>query len=82
MNALRIAFVVRAGVAAAVVAFLLAYAAHDDFGISSVDIREWALLASVLIGSLVAIDFLARNLRSRSSLDLTPPGSQLLKVRK
>jgi hypothetical protein len=63
MNALRIAFVVRAGVSALVVAFLLAYAAHNDFGISRVDIRDWALLASVLIGSLVAIDFFGKKLK-------------------
>jgi hypothetical protein len=46
-----------------VVAFLLGYAAHYQWGFSRVAIRTDALLAALLIGTLVAIEFFGRNLR-------------------
>jgi hypothetical protein len=63
MNILQIGFAVRCGVSALVVAFLLAYAAHDQWGLSRVAIRTDALLAALLIGALVAVEFFGRNLR-------------------
>ena len=49
MNIWQIGFVVRAGVSALVVAFLLGYAAHDQWGLSPAAIRTDALLAALLI---------------------------------
>jgi hypothetical protein len=46
-----------------VVAFLIGYAAHYQWGISRVAIRTDALLAALLIGTLVAIEFFSKNLR-------------------
>jgi len=63
LNIWQIGFVVRSGVSALVVAFLLAHAAHHEWGLSRVAIRTDALLAALLIGTLVAIDFFGRNLR-------------------
>jgi hypothetical protein len=56
MNIWRIGFVVRNGVSALVVAFLLAYSAHYDWGLSRETIRFSALGAALIIGALVAID--------------------------
>ena len=63
MNIWQIGFVVRAGVSALVVAFLLGYAAHHDWGLSRVTIRTDALLAALLLGTLVAIDMFGEKLR-------------------
>jgi predicted membrane protein len=63
MNIWQIGFVVRSGVSALVVAFLLGYAAHHQWGLSRSTIRTDALLAALLIGTLVAIEFFGRNLR-------------------
>src|SRR5258708_36886660 len=62
MNIWQIGFVVRSGVSALVVAFLLGYAAHYQWGFSRVAIRTDALLPALLIGTLVAIEFFGRNL--------------------
>ena len=63
VNIWHIGFVVRAGVSALVVAFLLGYAAHHDWGLSRAAIRTDALVAALLLGMLVAIDTLGRKLR-------------------
>jgi predicted membrane protein len=63
MNIWQIGFVVRSGVSALVVAFLLGYAAHHQWGLSPSAIRADALLAALLIGTLLGIDFLGKNLR-------------------
>jgi hypothetical protein len=63
MNIWQIGFVVRSGVSAPVVAFLLGYAAHHQWGLSLSAIRTDALLVALLIGTLVAIDFFGKNLR-------------------
>jgi predicted membrane protein len=63
MNIWQIGFVVRSGFSAVVVAFLIGYAAHYQWGISRVAIRTDALLAALLIGTLVAIEFFSKNLR-------------------
>jgi hypothetical protein len=60
MNIWQIGFVVRSGFSAVVVAFLIGYAAHYQWGISRVAIRTDALLAALLICVLVAIDFFGR----------------------
>src|SRR6202158_4131574 len=57
MNIWQIGFVVRSGVSALGVAFLLGYAAHYQWGFSRVAIRTDALMAALLIGTLVAIEF-------------------------
>ena len=63
MNIWQIGYVVRSGVSAVVVAFLIGYAAHYQWGLSRVAIRTDALLAALLIGMLVAIEFFGKNLR-------------------
>jgi predicted membrane protein len=63
MNILQVGFVIRSGVSALVVAFLLGYAAHHQWGLSRSTIRTDALLAALLIGTLVAIEFFGRNSR-------------------
>jgi predicted membrane protein len=63
MDILKIGFVVRSGVSALVVAFLLGYAAHHDWGLSRIAIRNDALLSAVILGSLVAIDFFGKKWR-------------------
>ena len=57
MSIWEIGFIVRSGVSALVIAFLLGYAAHYQWGLSRVAIRTDALLAASLIGTLVAIQF-------------------------
>jgi hypothetical protein len=56
MNFGQLGFLVRSGVSALVVAFLLAYSAHDDWGLSRETIRFSALVTALMIGMLVAID--------------------------
>jgi hypothetical protein len=51
------------GVSALVVAFLLSYAAHHEWGLSGVPVRTGALLAALLIATLVAIEFFGKSLR-------------------
>jgi hypothetical protein len=63
MNIWQIGFIVRAAVSALVVAFLLGYAAHHDWGLSSATIRTDALLTALLLGILLAIDMFGRKLR-------------------
>jgi hypothetical protein len=63
VNIWQIGFVVRAGVSALVVAFLLGYAAHHGWGLPRVAIRTDALLAALLLGTLVAIDMFGKKLR-------------------
>jgi membrane-bound metal-dependent hydrolase YbcI (DUF457 family) len=63
VNIWQIGFVVRAGVSALVVAFLLRYAAHHGWGLSRVAIRTDALLAALLLATLVAIDMFGKKLR-------------------
>jgi hypothetical protein len=46
-----------------VVAFLLSYAAHHEWGLSGVPVRTGALLAALLIAKLVAIEFFGKSLR-------------------
>jgi hypothetical protein len=65
MNIWQIGFVVRSGVSALVVAFLLGYSAHYEWGWSRATIRTDALLAALLIGALVAIEFFGRNIRKQ-----------------
>jgi hypothetical protein len=60
MNIWQIGFVVRSSVSALMIAYLLGYAAHYQWGISRVAIRTDALLAALLICVLVAIDFFYR----------------------
>jgi len=60
MNIWQIGFVVRSGVSALMIAYLLGYAAHYQWGISRVAIRTDALLAALLICVLVAIEFFCR----------------------
>jgi predicted membrane protein len=63
MNILQVGLVIRSGVSALVVAFLLGYSAHYEWGLSPAAIRTGALLAALLIGTLVAIEFFGRNFR-------------------
>jgi predicted membrane protein len=63
MNIWQIGFIVRSGLSALVVAFLLGYSAHYEWGLSRSTIRTDALLAALLIGTLVAIEFFGSNLR-------------------
>ena len=65
MNIWQFGFVVRFGVSALVIAFLLAYSAHHEWGLSRVEIRGGALFMAVLIGSLLAIEFFGGKLRKR-----------------
>ena len=56
MSSQQLGFIVGRGVSALVVAFLLAYSAHYDWGLSQETIRFSALGAALIIGMLVAID--------------------------
>ena len=56
MSSQQLGFIVGRGVSALVVAFLLAYSAHYDWGLSRETIRFSALGAALIIGMLVAID--------------------------
>jgi hypothetical protein len=57
VNIWQVGFVVRSGVSALVVAFLLGYSAHQEWGLSRAEIRNGALIAAALIGALLAIEF-------------------------
>ena len=63
MNIWQIGFVVRSGGFSPGGRFLLGYATHYQWGFSRVAIRTDALLAALLIGTLVAIEFFGKNLR-------------------
>jgi hypothetical protein len=63
MNILQIGFVVRSGLSALVIAFLLSYEAHHEWGLSAVVVRTGALLAALFIATLVAIEFFGKGLR-------------------
>ena len=62
MNIWQIGFIVRSGLSALVVAFLLGYSAHYEWGLSRSTIRTDALLAALLIGTLVAIELFGKSL--------------------
>jgi len=57
MNSRQIALIFRRGLSAVGVAFLLAYSAHYEWGLSQETIRFSALGAALMIGALVAIDY-------------------------
>jgi hypothetical protein len=63
MNILQIGFVVRSGLSALVIAFLLSYEARHEWGLSAVAVRTGALLAALLIANLVALELLSKSLR-------------------
>ena len=56
MSSQQLGFIVGRGVSALVVAFLLAYSAHYDWGLPQETIRFGALGAALIIAALVAID--------------------------
>jgi hypothetical protein len=57
MKLQQISFIVCSGVSALAFAFLLGYSAHDELGLSRDVIRFGALLAALIIGTVVAIDY-------------------------
>jgi hypothetical protein len=63
MNILQIGFVVRSGLSALVIAFLLSYEARHEWGLSGVAVRTGALLAALFIANLVALEFFGKSLR-------------------
>lgn len=63
MNSRQIALVFRRGLSAVGVAFLLAYSAHYEWGLSGDVIRFSALGAALIIGMLVAIDHNLKKLK-------------------
>jgi hypothetical protein len=63
MSILQIGFVVRSGVSALVIAFLLSYEAQHEWGLSGVAVRTGALLAALLIANLVALELFGKSLR-------------------
>ena len=63
MNSRQIALIFRRGLSAVGVAFLLAYSAHYEWGLSQDLIRFSALGAALMIGMLVAIDHSFRKLK-------------------
>jgi hypothetical protein len=65
VNIWQFGFVVRFCVSALVVAFLLAYSAHHELGLSRAGIREVALFAAALIGALLTMDFFGGKSRKR-----------------
>jgi uncharacterized membrane protein YczE len=65
VNIWQVGFVVRSGVSALVVAFLLGYAAHHEWGLSRAEIRNGALVTAVLIGALLAIGSFGGGSRKR-----------------
>ena len=52
-----------AAVAAIITAFMLAYVAHDDFGLTRQEIRTPSLIAAAIIGVLVATEYFGKRLR-------------------
>lgn len=65
MNIWQIGFVVRSGVSALMVAFVLAYSAHHEWGLSRAEIRNGALFMATLVGALLAIEFFGSKFRKR-----------------
>jgi hypothetical protein len=65
VNIWQIGFVVRSGVSALAVAFLVGCWAHRDWGLSRAEIRHGALLMAVLIGALLAIEFFGSRWKKR-----------------
>jgi hypothetical protein len=65
VNIWQVGFVVRSGVSALVVAFLLGYSAHHEWGLSRAEIRNGALVTAALIGALLAIEFFGGKSRKR-----------------
>ena len=63
MNIYQIGFFVRSCISALAVAFLLAYSAHYEWGLSRDVIRFGALAAALAIAILVAIDHNLRKLK-------------------
>jgi hypothetical protein len=63
MNILQIGSVVRSGLSALVIAFLLSYEARHEWGLSGVAVRTGALLAALFITNLVALEFFGKSLR-------------------
>ena len=49
--------------AAIATACLLAYVAHDDFGLTRQEIRTPSLIAAAIIGLLVATEYFGKRLR-------------------
>ena len=64
MNIWQIGFVVRSGVSALVIAFLLSHAAHHEWGFSDVAVQSGALLAAILIATLLAAEFFGKSFKS------------------
>ena len=63
MSILQIGLFVLSGVSALVIAFLLSYEAHQEWGLSAVVVRTGALLAALFIANLVALEFFGKSLR-------------------
>ena len=63
MSILQIGFVVRSGVSALVIAFLLSYEAQHEWGLSGVAVRTGALLAALPVANLVALELFGKSLR-------------------
>jgi hypothetical protein len=47
-----------------VIAFLLSHAAHHEWGFSDVAVQSGALLAAILIATLLATEFLGKSFKS------------------
>jgi hypothetical protein len=65
MNIWQVGFVVRSGVSALVIAFLLAHAAHHQWGLSRAGIRHGALFTATLIAALLATEIFGSKLKKR-----------------
>ena len=52
-----------AAIAAIVTAFMLAYLAHDDLGLTRQEIRTPSLIAAAIIGLLVVTEYFGKRLR-------------------
>jgi hypothetical protein len=63
MNILQIGLFIRFGVSALVIAFLLSYAAHHEWGLSAVAVRTGALLAALFVANLLALEIFGKSLR-------------------
>jgi hypothetical protein len=63
MSILQIGLFILSGVSALVIAFLLSYAAHYEWGLSGVAVRTGALLAALFIANLIVLEFFGKNLR-------------------
>jgi hypothetical protein len=76
MNTRQIRFLLRCGLAAAVLAALLAYSAEYDWGLSRGLIRFSALIGALLIGTVLVID---RNLSKLSKWLASQYGERIFK---